>query len=208
MIPARRRLPLLLIAAAAAALLLTALPAQAPATVEEQRARLPPPARECPDPVEGTWIGQHQPHTWWSRYTLTVQRKAPGSPDLTGHIETLAWIGSAQDTTPPPCTPGGAEVVVDQPASGTWDGQHITFGASTWTLRETRCGALSGYYPDTFDGDIDPRLNEFQTIREDGHNAAATVVFRRVACGPAPATQPLPELPPPTRPPSAGCACF
>src|SRR5688572_24465640 len=69
--PGRRSRARLFYAAAALGLLASvASPSPVAATIEEQRARLPPPA-ECPDDVEGTWMAiryeeHYSPPEWYN----------------------------------------------------------------------------------------------------------------------------------------------
>jgi hypothetical protein len=204
------------VALAASALAVVLLPRGASGTVEEQRARLPPPA-ECTDPVEGTWLGLAWiPHRGlWQENTLTIRRASPGKDDLTGDIHVHYWFGKAMDQHPPPCLDHHAEAIVDQPgATGKLDGLALSFGATTYKLTQNVCGSWGGYNPDRFSGTIDRGINEFQSVNND--NGAAVnepVVFRRIKCthsndAPvAPTTPESPVAPPAYQPPKRGIFC-
>ena len=87
----RRRAFAALVAGAVTGLAL--FPGVGYATIEEQRARLPPPAT-CADGVEGVWLS----HTYnpvyrdWYMFTLRIRRKAAGSKELVGEIEVLGEL--------------------------------------------------------------------------------------------------------------------
>ena len=57
---------------------LVLLPTLAPATIEEQRARLPPAATNCDDPVAGVWMSHkfEDFQLYWYVFTLRIQRRA------------------------------------------------------------------------------------------------------------------------------------
>jgi hypothetical protein len=187
-------------------------------TVEDQRARLPPPAADCSDPVEGIWLSKKYYETQgiWYEFTLEIRRTAAGDKALKGEIRSHYWSGSAEEATPPSCTAEGLELLVKMPGTGTVEatpsGLRVFFGAQSFTLDRVVCGHLSGYSPDNFTGTIDATIQEFQSLNDD-HGDAVNVphVFRRVSCFGAPP----PELPPvdppkPSKPPRAasrGCSC-
>jgi hypothetical protein len=184
------------------------------ATVEEQRARLPPPAA-CKDPVEGTWMAhKFEPRfSEWYIFTMQVRRAAPGSADLTGDVLSHFWTGAPGEQNPPTCSPGRLHAKVTMPGKGTIqpDGK-IEFGGTTWVRAPGPCDAESRgvmYNPDHFSGTIDPALQEFQSVNNDGGRAVnEPVVFRRVRCF-DPAAPPAPTVnvtPPPIAPPKhRGC---
>lgn len=194
------------------ALMLWPLPLEA--TVEEQRARLPPPA-ECQDPVEGIWLAHHftARQRQWYLFTLTIRRTEPKSPTLKGEIESHFWDGGPKDLRPPlPCKPGVDEQIVDMPAKGLYDGTKVQFGGTSWKRRPAICGRASGtYYADSFSGVIDPKTQEFQSVNNDGGPAVnEPTVFRRIRCFetiPPPPTPGGPDVkPPPFEPPKRlGC---
>src|SRR5690242_4567051 len=80
--------------------------APARATIEEQRARLPP-AAECSDEiVAGTWRAhRYNPEFGdWEIFTLTIRRVAGQPNALTGTISNHSWGGGPSDEEPPPCS--------------------------------------------------------------------------------------------------------
>jgi hypothetical protein len=171
-------------------------------TVEEQRARLPPPA-ECTDPVEGIWMSLSYARVVgeWYDFTLDIRRAAPGSDELKGEITSHFWNGVSTDPKPPACTPGGLELVVKMPARGKVADDagksRVFLGGTTYTNDRAVCGRFVGYNPDTFEGTIDPKLQEFQSLNNDGgifRNEPA--VFRRVRCLEPPRKQALDVKPP------------
>jgi hypothetical protein len=180
-------------------------------SVEEQRQRLPPPA-DCEDPVEGTWLGiEWLPYRGqWYENTLNIRRASKDSTDLVGDMYVHYWYGTAADSHPPPCRPGGMEESVKQPgATGKLEGNNVSFGATTYTHDKTGCGTWSGrYWPDHFSGTIDTTIEEFQSVNNDGHAAVNDpVVFRRIKCfdGLPPANGS--GTPPPYAPPKHGFTC-
>ncbi len=194
-------------AAALVLLCLVVRPSLAPATVEEQRKRLPPPARDCDDPVTGWWMGHQVLRNDWYRFTLEVHRVEPGSEELTGNIEAWVWDGEAGEGSPPPCQDNDHnQYILDQPAKGTFRNNHIEFIGQSYTVRKVLCGSSGGYYPDGFSGDLILENTEFHTENDDGYNPITTVVFRRIKCDDAP--KPIPDLPPPRAEYKNGCGCF
>jgi hypothetical protein len=159
--------------------------ANAPASIEEQRARLPPPAR-CDDPAEGEWRGKKWEAAYgnWFAVTLEVHRVAPGSNLLTGKITARLWYATERDVEPPPCSPRiRRDYAVEMPAQGSIEGNAIRFGASTYRVLQVYCGRHEGYNPDNFSGVIDPTIQEFQSVNNDGGRAVNDpMVFRRVRC--------------------------
>lgn len=204
---------------ASAALSVSALmfwPSEGLATVEEQRARLPPPA-ECADLVEGIWRS-HQFHPGqqiWYVFTLEIHRAEPGSPKLKGEILSYYWEGSVKEEQPPPCRPGHLQVKVNMPATGSVD-EHgkIRFNGGPWKRAPGPCDATApgfSYNPDSFEGVIDRDLQEFQTIQNDGQAFVnVTTVFRRIKCFDADKPPRIEVEPPPLMPPkrasSRGCS--
>jgi hypothetical protein len=184
------------------------------ATVAEQRARLPPPA-ECADEVEGFW----RSHMFWAArqewylQTLEIRRVRAGAPDLTGTIIAEYWNGGSPDEQPPPCNPGRYHYVVRMPATGSVREGEIAFGSSTWSYDRILCGPGSSYNPDRFTGRIDPKLQEFQSLNNDGGAAVnLPTVFRRIRCFDGVDPEPAPSVvvrPPAFRPPRdrESCRC-
>lgn len=156
------------------------------ANIQEQRARLPPPAT-CTDPVEGVWMAhKYNPaYTDWSIFTLEI-RHAPGNPaGLVGVIKNHGWSGGPQQSEPPgpPCRPGQKHWVVSMPAQGRYANGRIEFWATSWTLENRICELFAGYNLDRFSGTIDPAIQEFQSVNNDGGRAVNDpAVFRRVRC--------------------------
>src|SRR5512134_3043203 len=91
------------IGAMAIATAFVVLPARA--TIEEQRARLPP-AAECADEIfAGTWLSHRYNPDFgdWEMFTLVI-RRVPGQPDaITGTISNHSWGGGPQHSEPPAC---------------------------------------------------------------------------------------------------------
>lgn len=200
----RRRAALVL------AVLALLLPALAPADIEEQRARLPPPA-ECTDPVDGVWMSHtFYPHvSEWYIFTLTVRHTAPGSSTLEGSIYSMFWTGIAEHPEPPPCGQGDRRSV-NEPARGNVLAGHISFGGTGWQSAPDSCTPLAGgYNPDQFAGAIDPARQEFQTRVEDGGIfRGEPTVFRRVRCLEPNAPPAVHVEPPPFYPQRrGGCGC-
>ncbi len=193
---------------------LVLMPSLAPATVEEQRARLPP-AATCNDPVEGVWMShRYHPrfHDWYI-FTLEIHRAAQGSTELTGQIQSHSWEGSARDEMPPPCRAGLDHWTVRMTARGTArpDGR-IEFGGTAWALEQLFCGHAprrGEYYLDQFSGTIDREIQEFQSVNNDGGRSINDpTVFRRVRCFETPPVPHAAVSPPSFQPPghAAGCA--
>jgi len=183
-------------------------PALAPATVEEQRKRLPPPARDCADPITGEWMGHQYLRDHWNRFELHIRRVSPGSPELTGEITSFVWEVPPEIDKPPPCD-GRDQFKGVMPAQGRYEEHHVSFIGQSYELTEVLCGHGRNYYPDAFSGDLSEDGSEFISINNDGFNPEIPVVFRRIKCGQP--HQPTPDLPPPARPPeyATGCGgCF
>lgn len=197
-----RRVALAFGATALAAVWLTA--SRVPATIAEQRARLPP-AAECDDEiVAGIW----RSHSYWPRQrewyvmTLYVQRVPSDPTQLEGRITSHFWTGGPEDEEPPPCDrQPHFEATVSFDARGrVTEGNQIFFGGvGRWRLDQSQCGRTpSGYNLDNFSGVIDPRTLEFQSVNNDGGLAVdVPAVFRRIRCPPpvsvdAPSVNPRP----------------
>jgi hypothetical protein len=201
---ARRRVALLF------ATLVLLIPTVVSATIEEQRARLPP-AAECEDPIQGTWKSHayYPGHGQWYIFTLTVRRDPQDETKLTGRVHSHYWVGGPGDEEPPPCGAGGYHQTVVMPAAGTVDGMRIQFGGTSWQSEQVFCGSPTlSYYPDVFSGVIDPELLEFQSVNNDGGPMVNyPTVFRRIACDdqdpPPNVVVEAPEFYPST----TGCGC-
>jgi hypothetical protein len=198
------------------------LPSLAPATVTEQRKRLPPPAppETCADPVQGVW----RSHTYyprqaqWYTFTLTIRRDGDA---LKGDIDLRAWDGQPNNAEILPCNGRHRDFEVTQPAAGKVDGLKLDFHGTSWRYGKTFCGnASGGYILDTFLGTIDPALQEFQSVNRYDFNGTMVedvTVFRRVQCFGASGDQPIaatpvepaqpPAAPPATPPSRFSCSC-
>lgn len=191
---------------AAATLIATVwlVPRAAPATIEEQRARLPPPAECGDDPVTGVWKShQYDPrYADWTIFMLHIRRDPEDRSRLVGTITNHSWSGTPQQEEPPPCGAGGWQWVVSMDARGTVseDGRIFFGGIGQWRLDQVICDRGPwGYNLDNFTGVIDRERNEFQSVNNDGGRSVNDpTVFRRVACldGPAPAPHVRVEPPP------------
>ncbi|MFO0648542.1 MAG: hypothetical protein U0326_20040 [Polyangiales bacterium] len=195
------------------------LPSLAPATIEEQRTRLPPPAT-CQDPIEGIWMSHKYevPGDEWMIFTLEIHR-APGSVvngppgtviPLIGHIQAHAWLGAgSQASAPPPCSSSISHWTVEMTAEGRVVDQRVDFWGTRWAVGNVFCGPRNfGYNLDHFSGVIDPTIQEFQSVNNDGGRAVNDpTVFRRVRCF-DPVAPPHPFVAPPTfQPPHrSGCS--
>ena len=198
------------------------LPSLAPATVEEQRARLPPPA-VCADPLEGVWVSHkyESPYDEWMIFTLDLRRDPRGAASPTvlgvvgrtpivGRITARAWFGSGpQGSAPPAWAPGIHPWEVGMSAEGFADGGRIELWGTRWAVQNVWCGPRSfGYNLDHFTGVIDPSIQEFQSVNNDGGRAVNDpTVFRRVRCYEPTVVQHPVVAPPAFRPsPRSGCA--
>ncbi len=184
------------------------------ATIEEQRARLPPPAH-CEDPVAGIWKSHafHPAFDAWYIFTLTIRHKAGGQPgELEGSIQAHAWRGAPQDQEPPQCSMGLDHWTIQMTAVGSHqpDG-HIMFGGTSWRPENVYCGRGPGpgeYNLDQFSGVIDPAIQEFQSVNNDGGAAVnEPTVFRRISCGESPQSANIQPVAPPFYPQRGGCGC-
>lgn len=210
--PARRqrRAVAALLATALAALVL--FPGIGRATIEEQRARLPPPAT-CADGVEGVWLS----HTYnpdyqdWYMFTLRIRRRAAGSPQLIGEIESHSWDGSPQEAEPPACRPGLNHWTVFMSAEGTLVNGLVHFWGTSWRVKDTFCGYAPGpssYNLDHFSGQIDPAIQEFQSVNNDGGRSVNDpTVFRRIGCLEPPPVPHVQVAPPPFYPTARSGGC-
>ncbi len=176
------------------------------ATVEEQRARLPPPA-ECQDPVEGVWLShQYEPRLLqWYIITLYIHHPSPDSDKIVGDIVSHFWDGSTKEDQPPPCTRWRMNSKVRMPATGTYKDGKVVFNGGPWRPEPAPCDPPARrimYNPDSFSGKIDPDLQEFQSLHNDGGvSVNIPTVFRRVKCFDPPPTPKIDFAPPPLTPP-------
>jgi hypothetical protein len=125
-------------------------------TIEEQRARLPPPA-DCADPVDGVWLGieDDAARNNWYEFTLVIHRPDPRKSELVGEVVSHAWSGGKEVKEPPPCAPGRFEHMVHMPADGTVTGNRLYFGGKSVKTDDVLCGSQLPYYPDKFTGTVD-----------------------------------------------------
>lgn len=184
----------------------TLVPKSAPATVAEQRARLPPPAT-CKHPVAGTWQSHDfdERHQDWTIFTLDITPVEGSETELKGTITNHTWYADNSQSEPPPCR-GQLEYFISMDAVGQYNDGFISFGGvGSWRMDEERCGSFRmGYNLDNFSGSIDPDLQEFQSVNNDGGRAVNDpTVFRRVSCadedeeeGPKLVLKPPPFFPP------------
>ena len=182
------------------------VPATAPATVAEQRARLPPPAT-CKHPVAGTWQSHDfdEAHNDWTIFTLEIEAIEGDDSQLKGVIRNHTWYSDKRQPEPPACT-GQLEYLISMDALGQYADGFINFGGvGTWRIDDERCGSFRmGYNLDNFSGSVDPDLQEFQSVNNDGGRAINDpTVFRRVSCaeddedaGPKIVLAPPPFFPP------------
>jgi hypothetical protein len=181
-----RRPPSRLPAAAVAAFLLalTLRPVPAPATVAEQRARLPP-AAECEHPVEGKWkaIVFRQNYQMWHEFVLEVRPVEGSKSDLVGTIHVDTWFGGPEQSEPGPCRIERFKGSME--GHGSFKDGQVVFGGGPFKLEEMMCGdpASVSYAPDQFSGRLEPERQEFQAVNNDGSTAVnEPAVFRRVSC--------------------------
>jgi hypothetical protein len=181
------------------------------ATIGEQRARLPPPAT-CEDPVEGVWKShQYVPFLgYWMIFQLEV-RRVPGTKNaLRGTISNETWLGSPADEEPGECA-GNEHWLVSFDGQGSIQGSKIFFGGvGAWRLDRVICAhGPGGYNLDNFSGEIDPDLQEFQSVNNDGGLAVnVPTVFRRIRCFDADSPPHVEVTPPPFQPSrNKGCSC-
>jgi hypothetical protein len=160
-------------------------PAMAPATIAEQRARLPP-AAECSDPVEGRWKGiafEGWRNQWYDA-TLEIRKVEGSDTQLTGMIYIHMWTGGEQATEPTGCDQG-LRFKLKMTGAGSYDKDKsfVHFGGTSWELQEEICGFMGGYNLDQYTGTIDPEIQEFQSVNNDGGAAVnSPTVFRRIGC--------------------------
>jgi hypothetical protein len=179
------------------------------ATIQEQRARLPPPAR-CEDPVEGIWKSHKYDPRFndWTIFSLEIRRVQGSETELRGTITNELWEGSPQDQEPGPCR-GRSHWVVSMDGRGWVRDNRIFFGGQgQWRLDRVLCNrGPYGYNLDNFSGEIDAELQEFQSRNNDGgRDIDVPYVFRRIRCF-EPGSVPHVEVDPPPFLPqrSGGC---
>lgn len=212
----RRRIRPALGIAAVAVLLPTLSTSISRATVEEQRARLPP-AAECTDPVEGVWKShQYEPKLGqWYIHILTIKRTAPESELLTGDIVAHFWDGTRKEEQPPPCVGWRLQAKVQMPAKGFFRNGKVEFNGGQWVPYPGPCDPVVRrflYNPDKFSGTIDKDIQEFLSVNNDGGEMVNNpTVFRRIKCFDPPDPPKIDVKPPPLQPPTrvkSGCNKF
>ncbi len=189
--------------------------------IQEQQARLPPPA-QCADPVAGVWMSHaFYPHvSEWYVFTLTIARVPNDASALAGRIHAVFWSGNAQTAALPACGPGVDRRAVLEPARGSYDPNgRVLFEGTSWSpTPDGSCnpGAGIGYNLDHFTGTIDPARQEFQSVLNAPGWVDVPTVFRRIRCAdgtaapntPAPPPAPPVVTPPRPAPPrTGGCGC-
>ncbi|HTR49667.1 MAG TPA: hypothetical protein VMJ10_03105 [Kofleriaceae bacterium] len=158
-------------------------PRDAPATIEEQRARLPPPA-ECSSPMAGRWrsLAFSYSEDEWYEFTLEIHEDGPDGSVLTGTIYVDDWVGPQVTPEPPvPCVRRNKGKMIGR---GTFTNGVVRFGGSDYERTEVVCGKpMVGYNPDQFTGKLDPARQEFQALNNDGGLMVnEPTVFRRIGC--------------------------
>jgi len=155
---------------------------EAPATIEAQRARLPP-AAECASPVAGRWkaLAFFEIQNTWYEYTLEIREDPKDPTILTGTIFVDSWAGPADRIEPPePCI---ARDKGKMEGHGSFVNGNVTFAGGEYHVTEHVCGPRYGYNPDQFTGRLEPERQEFQSVNNDGGVAVnEPMVFRRIGC--------------------------
>jgi hypothetical protein len=186
---------------------------EAPATVAEQRSRLPP-AAECESEVEGKWKAL----IWdeddeWYEFTLEIHHDPDDKTKLTGTITVHSWNGPANEPEPPSkCR--GLNYIGKMDGSGSFVDGQVVFGGADFHITEEICGRPGLYNEDQFSGKLEPERQEFQSVNNDGGDAVnEPTVFRRIGCFDQPQDKPNPasgDIKPPSfypkkRRSSGGC---
>jgi hypothetical protein len=192
---------------------LVLVPRGAPATVAEQRQRLPPPA-ECENDVEGRWKAHVFDANYrdWHVFTLEVHRVPGSTTALRGTIQVEGWTGGPSDQEPPACK-GQLHFTGHMPAQGRFESGKIAFSGTEWKLDTVLCGRFGGYALDNFSGVIDAKTQEFQSVNDDHNRGEQATVFRRIGCfedAGAPGAPDIRVSPPPLfpdKPGARGCNC-
>jgi hypothetical protein len=192
-------------------------PSPAPGTVQEQRQRLPPPAKCEEDDVAGYWKSHQYSPTYhdWVEFTLEVRRVPGSETKLVGTIVNHTWQGGPDKEQPGKCGSDSRwRMRIKMEGEGTYEGGKLTFRALNWKLDELICGDIPSsmvYYLDNFTGQIDFALQEFQSVNNDqGRSINEPTVFRRVGClgddMPPPSVDIEPPALLPERMRSSGCS--
>jgi hypothetical protein len=201
---------------AAAALL---VPAWSPATVAEQRQRLPPPA-ECTDPISGVWRAHvfRPDRQRWALNTMELRWNADRTKLLSSY-ENHYWSGGPEDSEPPqpPCKPGQYRRMASSTGEGTYRGNQLEVQGKKLGGDENICGSTKFTRAlGKLTGIVDLEQNEFRsemTSRFGTH----PIIWRRIRCvgeaepkliePPPPPPVALPPSPPsPSSKGSCGCS--
>ena len=151
--------------------------------IQEQQARLPPPAT-CDDSVEGIWKAHafSEVHDQWYLIELHVRRVKGSDTEIKGDMRFEIWTGDENRHVPPSCDKTDFRARVFQNAKGTVEENAIQFQAIDVEI-ERVCGLVFGYNLDAFGGTINPDTEEFHSLANDGGMwVNFPVVFRRVRC--------------------------
>jgi hypothetical protein len=190
-----KRLPAVAVAAWLAMLIVGTR--EAPATVAEQRARLPP-AAECASPVAGKWkaLAYGARTRSWYEFILEVHEDPKDPTQLSGMIYVEAWEGP--ETTPEPPVPCIERFKGKMLGRGSFLNGEVFFGGGEFDMIETVCGGIGRYNPDQFSGKLEPEIHEFQAVNNDGGMAVNDpTVFRRIGCFDAERKEPAKSVAPP-----------
>lgn len=182
-------------------------PAIAPATVTEQRQRLPPPA-ECDDPVEGVWRAHafRPDRGSWFINTMELRWNEDRSK-LLSKYENHHWSGGPDDSEPPACRAGLYRRKAYSTGEGSYVGGKLEVRGTKLGPDESVCGntkftrALG-----TLTGTLDREKNEFRSEMQSRFGSHP-IIWRRIRCLEEPKAKlapppPPPPVPPPPPPPS------
>src|SRR5262249_23914807 len=143
-------------------------------------------------------------------FTLRIRRTSPGAPTLVGDINAHYWDGGPDEPNPPAsCRPDQRHQTVFMTAAGQVQNGRIDFWGTAWRPDQSLCGPpTSRYNLDHFSGTIDPAIQEFQSVNNDGGRSVNDpTVFRRVRClDPAPGPH-VTVAAPPFAPPRHAVGC-
>ncbi|MEO1268491.1 MAG: hypothetical protein AAFX99_10360 [Myxococcota bacterium] len=156
-------------------------------TADKEALDATPAPSACTDEVTGTWVGEQRLNGYTYRFTAEIERAtwSADSNQLVGTITSDYWMdreGTSSIHTPPTCTDTAERMVIAMPATGSIEGNQITFKGQSWSLSQEVCGSFDGgYFPDGFTGTLD--TNEgISSINNDGFNTPTHVNFERVRC--------------------------
>ncbi len=164
-------------------LALTLGPALAPATIEEQRQRLPPPAEACgDDPIAGVWQAHvyyaHVGQWYMTRIEIERDRGDPSGERLVGSIYSEFWDGGPSDSQPPACDGPGERAAVNERAAGRATGLQLQVDALDWADAQV-CGPTSfGYLLDHFSGTVDVERMEISIAAQRRRARVAGRAYR------------------------------